>query len=141
MARENGDLVSRKLRQWLSGIPTLAQGVLNQFGWDFEIHQEIGMGAAEPVIRLARRKGQSFFDLVNVEVEEDAAVKKQAMLFATLRVAGELEAADGKVGVALYLDGSFQHRSQCGLVAFENKIVRGGNVVKVAFGAEDQCVV
>src|SRR5882672_3440585 len=71
VARENGDLVSGKLRQWLSGIPGLTEAVLNQFGWNFEIHQEIGMGAAEAVVRLPRRERQCFFDQLNVEVEQD----------------------------------------------------------------------
>ena len=56
VAGENGDLVSGKLRQRLSGIPGLAQGIFDQFGWNFEIHEEIGMGAAEAVVRLSGRE-------------------------------------------------------------------------------------
>ena len=68
-------------------------------------------------------------------------MEQKKMFFAALRVAGKFEAADREVGVALYLDGSFQNRSQSGLVAFENKIVRGGNIVKVTFGAENERIV
>src|SRR6267154_166742 len=63
------------------------------------------------------------------------------MLFAALRVAAELEAADSQVSVALRFDGSFQYWGQRVLVLPENKIIGGLNAMESAIRTKKQRIV
>ena len=77
-------------------------------GGDIEIYKEIRMGPVRAIGRLFGGQGQSFFDEREIEVQQKRPVKKQEILFAPLRIAAELEAANGKVGVALDLHGGLE---------------------------------
>src|SRR5437660_10321132 len=98
------DLLNGKLGQWQSGAPNLAQSIFDEFRWNLEIQQEVGVGAAEAVIWLSGGKWQCFLNQFNVEVQQYGTVKQEKVFFTALAVAGKLEAANSEIGVTLDLD-------------------------------------
>ena len=96
------------------------------------------MGPACAVVRFAGRQGKGLLDQGNVQVQEEGAVEDEEAAAAALGVAGELEAADGQVSMALPLNLRSDERGQRGLVSFENKLVGGGDAVERACVVETQ---
>jgi hypothetical protein len=133
-----GDLV-----EGLGGLPGFAQGGLEGGGGQLQVQKEIGVRAFRAVAGLTRRHGQGVLDQGNVEVEQEGAVKDEELALAPLGVAGELDAAQGEVGMALALDRGPEQRGQGGLVAFQNGLVGGGDAAERpgAVEAQDQRVV
>jgi len=101
--RKLRDLRSGKLFERLSGAPDFAQSIFDEFRWNFEIQEEVGVGAAETIIGLLGGKWQDFLNQFNVEVKQDRTVKQEIVFLAALGIAGEFEAADREIGLALYL--------------------------------------
>src|SRR2546425_757033 len=89
--------LERNVGEQLSGSPTFDQGLLNHAGRDFEVHQEVGMGAAQTVVGLFRGQRQCLFHQRNVQVQQEGPMEKQEVLFAPLSVPGEFAAANGQV--------------------------------------------
>ena len=140
IAGQTADLVERQFRHRLGCVPGFAQSSLEQMSGDAEVDKEIGVGTVEAIIGLPGGERQGLFDQVNVEVQQERAMKKHRMPRAALRVARELEAANGEVGMALGLDRRLKQCSQRGLVTFKDERVGCGNALQRpgSLKAEDQ---
>ena len=140
---EAGDLVEGERGQGVGGVPGFAEGGFKGVRGEVDVDEEVRVGAVEAIARLAGGQGEGFFDEAEVEVEEEGAVEEEAAAVAALGVAGELESANGEVGLALPLDGGHEERGQGVAEAFEDEAVGGGDAVEGAGvgDAEDQGVV
>ena len=130
---EEGDLIVGDLGERLGGVPGLAEGELEGFRGELEIHQEVGVGTVGAVGRLAGGQGKRLAEQVEVQIQQEGAVEDQAATVAALGVAGEFQAAEGEVGLALALDGSGEQRGERGAVAFEDQGIGGGDGVAGAW--------
>ncbi len=125
------------------GVPSLCQALLHQNGRKREVGQEVAVGAAEAVIGLLGGYGQSLFQQIQVEVQEEAAVKEQGVAASPLGIAGELQAVDGEVGVTFFAHGVTQEGAQNPSMALEHVVVALGDALKKgrAVEAENEGVI
>jgi len=88
--------------------------------------------AVDAVSGLARRHPQCFFDEADIKVEEERTMEKETAFFAALGIAGEFQAANGKIGLALVLDRGDDQRGQNGLVTCKDELVGGTDAAERA---------
>ena len=115
----------------------LLRAALDRGGRDVEVDQEVGVRTVCPVVRLAGGQGKGLLDQAEVQVQQEGAVEEQEAPAAALGVAGELEAANGEVGLAPPFDGGAEQRGQRVAVALEDELVGGGDAV--AAGRSRRC--
>src|SRR6266566_3808243 len=132
LAGQRGDLLERNACHRLSRVPGLEQRRLDQACGQPQVDQEIRVAATGAVGGLPERQRQRLFHQPEVKVQQKRAMKNEKMLFAPLCVAGELESADGQVGVALQLDRPFDQRSNGRPVPAHDELICGWNAMKRA---------
>jgi len=140
---EAGDFVERQRGQRGGGVPALGEGRFEGVNGEIDVDKEVGVGAVETIVRLARRRGEGLLDEAEVQVQEEATVKQETALVPTLGVAAELEPADGEVCLAAPFNGGVKQRSKGIPEAFQDEAIGGADAVEVlvVVDVEDEGIV
>ena len=110
---------------------------------EVEIYQEIGVRTIAAIVWLVRGPGQNLFEQPEVQVQQERAVEEKETPAAALSVAGTLQAANGKVGLAPPFDGCLNELGKGIAVALKDELIGGGDAVEWAgvVGAHNEGVI
>ena len=82
------------------------------------------------IVWLVRGPGQNLFEQPEVQVQQERAVEEKETPAAALSVAGTLQAANGKVGLAPPFDGCLNELGKGIAVALKDELIGGGDAVE-----------
>src|ERR1043166_6534662 len=95
------DLLFGNLVESVGCVPGTLQGVFDRIGVQVKVDEEILVCSVATVLRTFGRQVKCLLHERKIEPEQERAVEKEETTFATLGVAGELEAPKREIRVAL----------------------------------------